>query len=99
MARGKSLVSAGDFVKICEESNSVKEVMEKTGMLYNAVIGRINNYRKKGVPIKEYRSANGGAKVDVSGLTALINQLRTAHEEAQKEANPTDEVLTEMVTE
>jgi hypothetical protein len=93
MPRGKSSIGQVEFVTIWETSSSVKEVMEKTGMTYNAVIGRANNYRnqriddhgnvlREGIPLKDMKASKRTPKVNVSELTKLIMDLRKQQEES-----------------
>jgi hypothetical protein len=97
MARGKIMVSQVEFITAWETSNTVKEVMEKTGMNYNAVIGRVNGYRKprvaddgtvlrEALPLKEMGNAQRKSRVNVSELTALIMELRQKQNATQPPA-------------
>lgn len=109
MARGKIVVSQVEFITAWETSNSVKEVMEKTGMNYNAVIGRVNGYRKprvaedgtvlrEALPLKEMDSAKRKSRVNVSELTALIMDLRKKQEESQNTETPPEGEVAAMET-
>ena len=51
----KARVSAEEFVRAWQTSNSMVEVAEKTGMSIVAVSSRVAMYRRKGVPLKPYR--------------------------------------------
>ena len=71
---GKPHVSAEVFIRAVESSNSGAEVAQKTGLKVISVLVRMSNYRKKGIPLRNF-PRGGGAKLDVAGMKALVAQL------------------------
>src|SRR3990170_1221542 len=50
----KSRVSAEEFVKVWQNSNSLNEVSERTGISAAYANSRACRYRKNGVPLKKF---------------------------------------------
>jgi len=57
------------FVKAWQESESVKEVSEKTGIPTATASGRARDYRERGIPLKMMR--RGRNFLDVAKLKKL----------------------------
>lgn len=56
------------FVRVWQESKSVAEVAERTGLAVSSVHSRAARYRKLGIPL---RKMPHGAAVNVARLTAI----------------------------
>jgi hypothetical protein len=69
----KSSVSAEDFVRAWQQSESVAEVVEKTGSTVAAVYMRAKTYRKRGIALKTFRPRTD--KLDVQALQKLAAEL------------------------
>lgn len=54
----RSNVSPMEFVAAWQESDTAREVCEKTGLSYSSVHQRAFEYRLKGVPLKRYNRGN-----------------------------------------
>ncbi len=67
----KQRMSAVDFVRLCNESNSVAEVAQKMGCTVNNVHQRRSTLAKQGVKFKAYADHRGGPHRDVAALIAL----------------------------
>jgi hypothetical protein len=66
-------VSWEDFIAAWQASDSIGEVMERTGMKLSACTGRGVTARKKGVPLKRFRGQR--SKADWDKLTDLAESL------------------------
>ncbi len=74
MTRKQHSVSAEDFVRAWQQSESVQQVMQITGMSESAVYVRSTKYRKLGIALKKYK-AGSGSKLDVQALRKLADEL------------------------
>ena len=72
-----------DFVQAWEESQSVKEVADKTGLKITSIMAKASKYRGApfNIPLKAM-ARKGAAKVDVTAARELIAQLRGVTVEA-----------------
>lgn len=72
-------VDAHAFVVAWSSSNTVEEVMKKTGMPKNAVYSRVNSYRSKKVDLKYMPRTR--KTMDIQALTALAKKTATSHKD------------------
>ena len=79
-------VSPKKFVEAWETSHSISEVEQKTGLKYNAVLGRARIYKRPvfdrqgnmvrpGLQLKAMPRNPGTNRVDSEKLTELVHQL------------------------
>lgn len=70
-------VSRERFVEAWQTAQSTDEVQKSLGMPLPAIMSRVRYYRSKGIPLKQLHSAH--SRIDVEGLTALIERLTQEH--------------------
>jgi len=70
-------VSAEEFVKVWEISESRKEVAEKLNITVKQASQRASEYRRKGVNLKRYKQGRkGGVITKIELLNKLIEDLK-----------------------
>ena len=86
MPKGKKTISMIDFITAVEESTSIKEVMDKTGMAESSVQARITKYRnpelgengeviRASIPLKTF-GQGGGSRIDTTAALEHLAKLR-----------------------
>lgn len=65
-------VSAEDFVKTWQTSNSVSEVAEKLGRTPTSIITRAKKFRKRNIPLKFFE--RGTRALDIEALQKLAQE-------------------------
>ncbi len=68
----KSKVGIEEFIKIWQESESVKDAATKLGISYNGAYSRAKFYRGKGIKLKKHDVAYN--KYDLAALNALCEK-------------------------
>lgn len=66
-------MDAEEFITIWQKADSPEEVMEKTGLSYNRVTAKAVYYRRRGIPLKKFRSGPKG--LDIDYLADLARRL------------------------
>ena len=66
-------VTAEEFVRIWQSSETTAEVAEKTGLKKSGVSNRASRFKTKGIPLKDMRNDSRG--LDVQNLKALAKKL------------------------
>ena len=66
------------FVRLWQESKSIRDFCEKTGRTYNAAYSRACYYRKLGVKLKRHKKT--AKTIDVAELNAIIEQHDRLHD-------------------
>lgn len=79
----KSRCTPEEFVTAWETSATAEQAAAKLGLTVNAVRSRAQHYRKQGVPLKTFR--RGTRPLDVEGLTALVERLRSGGPTIERE--------------
>lgn len=67
-----------DFVRAWQTSDSIKSVMEITGLSYTSVSRRVSDYRKKGINLKKMK--HGRSSIDVDALNKICQSTPEAKE-------------------
>jgi response regulator of citrate/malate metabolism len=71
----KAEVTAENFVRAWQTSETIEEVCQKTGMTRISCRQRAYQLRKKEVPLKKVVGGIGGRKVDYDALKKLAESL------------------------
>jgi len=73
MRRNHHNVDARTFIQAWQTSNTVGEVIRKTGLLEATARQRASNYRKRGIPLR--RMNRGRPRVDWEALAQFARDL------------------------
>ncbi len=65
-------VSARQFIKAWQNSESMREVYMKTGMSHSAIGMRANKYRKRDIPLKALGHLEEKARAELSEYAASL---------------------------
>jgi hypothetical protein len=77
-------VSAKEFVKTWQKAKSIDDVVTAFGGKATSYRTRAISFRKKGIPMKKFPSAQRGAPLDIEALTALAKSLGGSGETTKK---------------
>lgn len=72
MQNANKAMSHEDFSRAWKSSKSVKEVEEKTGLLFKEASNRAAALRKRGVELKKFSNRQ---KIDVAGINAMLKAM------------------------
>ena len=61
-------LSPKEFIQIWQSSQTLDEVVERTGMFKTSVNSRAYGYRRKGVPLKKFKATRGVSEYDWGSL-------------------------------
>lgn len=67
------MISAGEFVKLHQESENAAEVAKKAGVGLTAVYQRAKRYRESGIALKKFKR-HGRPPIDIESLKKLAKQ-------------------------
>lgn len=79
------MVTPESFVRAWTESETIAEVMQKTGMSRSAVVHRANSYRQRGVKLKRMKKGIAPLPLD----PAALNRAIAAAQPQQQQQNRT----------
>jgi hypothetical protein len=70
-------VSAADFAecvkRVADADGSLADIASELGLKVGSVATKLSGWRKKGIAVPNFaRGGNGGAKLDVAGLSAIF---------------------------